>query len=91
MTFIAAILILCGPGLIVIVLAAVSRWKKSATKKLALVGASAIVEKALAPEGSVLIRGDLWRASSRDGIIIARQTRVRVVGIREHYLSVEPW
>jgi membrane-bound ClpP family serine protease len=85
------ILILYGPGLIVIVLAAASRWKKSATRKLALVGASAIVEKVLAPEGSVLISGDLWPASSREGTIIARQSRVRVVGIREHFLIVEPW
>jgi membrane-bound serine protease (ClpP class) len=68
-----------------------SRHKKSGVGELDLLGALAVVEETLEPEGSVLVRGELWRARalSADGKI-ERGRRVRVVGAREHLLEVEP-
>lgn len=85
---ILAILGICL-GLLVAVLAAVSRHKKSATGKLSLVGSSAFVALELSPEGAILIRGELWRARSTDGTRIAPQTTVQVVGLQGHLLLVK--
>jgi membrane-bound serine protease (ClpP class) len=75
-------------ALIVVML---SRHKKSGVGELDLLGALAVVEETLEPEGSVLVRGELWRArTSCAGGKIERGQRVRVVGAREHLLEVEP-
>ncbi len=70
--------------------AAQSRHKKAATGELYLVGATARVETTLKPEGSVLVRGELWRARSRTGVTIKSGRGVRVVGASRHLLEVEP-
>jgi membrane-bound serine protease (ClpP class) len=67
-----------------------SRHHKAATGELDLIGAVAAVESALAPEGAVLVRGELWRARARRGRTIERGCRVRVVGASAHLLEVEP-
>ncbi len=69
---------------------ALSRYKKSATGELVLVGAAAVVETTLEPEGAVLVRGELWRARSRSGATVQRGGRVRIVGASGHLLEVEP-
>ena len=72
------------------VIAALSRHKKAATGELNLVGAVAFVETNLEPEGSVLVRGELWRARSHTGATIKSGRDVRVIGARGYLLEVEP-
>ena len=72
-----------------IVLALLSRRKKATVGALNLVGAQGSVETTLSPEGSVLIRGELWRARSRSGSRIEQGQGVHVVGARGHLLEVE--
>jgi membrane-bound serine protease (ClpP class) len=74
---------------LLLILAVISRHKKSATGEIRLIGSSAQVDSALAPEGTVLVHGELWRACSADGTNIAAQTTVRVVGLSGHLLLVE--
>jgi len=83
-------LILAGLLIAVVWVAALSRHKKASTGRLDLVAAVAVVETTLKPEGSVLIRGELWRARSRQGDRVERGQTVRVVGARGHLLEVEP-
>jgi membrane-bound serine protease (ClpP class) len=73
-----------------LVIVAVSRHQKAAMGELDLMGALASVETTLEPEGSVLIRGELWRARSRTNANVARGQTVRVVGASSHLLEVEP-
>jgi membrane-bound ClpP family serine protease len=70
------------------VLAAVSRHKKSGTSEVKLIGAKGYVETTLAPHGTVLIQGELWRACSNDANAIETGSKVSVVGIRDHLLLV---
>jgi membrane-bound serine protease (ClpP class) len=81
--------LLAGLALALIVVA-LSRHKKGALGELDLMGARASVETTLEPEGSVLIRGELWRARSRTGVNIERGRAVRVVGASQYLLEVEP-
>ncbi len=71
-----------------ILLMALSRHKKGATRELDLTGRSGSVIAALRPEGAVLVDGELWRARVRSGGEIVRG-RVRVVGARGVVLEVE--
>ncbi len=80
--------ILCA--LIAAVITALWKHKKSGTGEVRLVEAIAVVESTLAPEGSVIIAGELWRARSIDGTDVARNVRVRVVELRGHLLIVRP-
>ena len=73
-----------------LVIVAVSRHRKAATGELDLMGALATVETTLEPEGSVLIRGELWRARLRTGANIERGRTVRIVGASNYLLEVEP-
>ena len=71
--------------------AAVSRHKKASREPLSLAGRVASVERALAPEGFVMIDGELWRARARGGVEVARgESNVRVVGASGCLLEVEP-
>ena len=83
-------LILVGLTSAALMVAALSRHKKVATHQLYLPGATAIVETTLKPEGSVLVRGELWRAAARASATIERGQSVRVVGTSGHLLEVEP-
>jgi hypothetical protein len=73
-----------------VIIVAASRHKKAATSELDLLGAMASVETALEPEGSVLVRGELWRARVRTGASVERGRAVRIVGASQHLLEVEP-
>ena len=72
-----------------IILAVLSRRKKAIVCEPRLVGARGSVETTLRPEGSVLIRGELWRARSRSGSRIERGQEICVVGASSHLLEVE--
>lgn len=74
-------------ALIALVVTALSRHKKAGAGDIKLVGEIAIVEIGLAPEGTVIVRGELWRAISNDGSVIPPKARVRVVGF-ENYLAL---
>ena len=68
-----------------------SRQQKYSRSPLNLVGQVGSVERALEPEGFVLIGGELWRARARGGATVERGgRRVRVVGARGCVLEVEP-
>ena len=68
-----------------------SRQQKYSRSPLNLVGRVASVERALEPEGFVLIEGELWRARVRGEAAIGRGgRRVRVVGASGCVLLVEP-
>ncbi|MFL6255381.1 MAG: NfeD family protein [Pyrinomonadaceae bacterium] len=89
---IVSLLVLSAP---VVALAAyvihASRQQKYSRLPLRLVGRVASVERALAPEGFVLIEGELWRARVRGEALIERGgPRVRVVGASGCVLLVEP-
>ncbi len=83
----AALIIGLALALIVV---AMSRHKKGGVGELNLLGAVALVQTSLVPEGSVMVRGELWRARSRAGLNIERGREVRVVGASQHLLEVEP-
>ncbi|MET0649970.1 MAG: NfeD family protein [Pyrinomonadaceae bacterium] len=68
-----------------------SRQQKYSRSPLKLVGSVGSVESALAPEGFVLIGGELWRARVRGVESVEHGgARVRVVGARGCVLEVEP-
>jgi membrane-bound serine protease (ClpP class) len=68
-----------------------SRQKKYSRLPLKLVGRVASVERALDPEGFVLVEGELWRARVRGAESIERGgLNVRVVGATGCVLLVEP-
>jgi len=68
-----------------------SRQKKYSRSPLNLVGRVGSVERALDPEGFVLIEGELWRARVRAEATVGLGTqRVRVVGASGCVLEVEP-
>ena len=58
---------------------------------LPLLGAPAIVDQPLNPEGTVIVRGELWNACSSHGQLIVADTRVNVVRLRDHLLVVEDY
>jgi membrane-bound ClpP family serine protease len=76
--------------LLLIIVASISRHKKSASRDVHLVGATALVDSELNPQGTVLVQGELWGALSRNGTSIAVHSRVHVVALRDHLLVVEP-
>jgi membrane-bound serine protease (ClpP class) len=89
LTFIMAIVALLAT-LIVIVVFALSRHKRAGTGDIKLVGEIAHVDTKLEPEGTVLVRGELWRARSKDGSSISSHARVRIIGFQDHLVLVEP-
>jgi membrane-bound serine protease (ClpP class) len=88
-TFIIAAVALLAT-LVVGVVFALSRHKKAGSGDVKLVGEIAHVDTTLEPEGTVLVRGELWRAKSHDGSVISSHARVRIVGFQDHLVLVEP-
>jgi membrane-bound serine protease (ClpP class) len=84
---IAAVAALVITGVVLVAL--LSRRKKASVGEPRLLGARGSVETTLRPEGSILIRGELWRARSRSGSLIERGQEIRVVGASGHLLEVE--
>jgi membrane-bound serine protease (ClpP class) len=50
----------------------------------------AIVTEDLDPEGRVMVQGEIWRACSKNGEVIPRGHRVKVLGREGMNLVVEP-
>jgi membrane-bound serine protease (ClpP class) len=55
-----------------------------------LCGELATVDQPLAPAGKVFVHGEIWNAVTTAGVEIPRGARVRVVGVDEMTLTVEP-
>ena len=89
MSWVPIIFIIGACLAVFVILAAMSRHKKSATSEITLIGSRAQVDSPLVPEGTVLVNGELWRARSADGIHIASHTIVQVVGLSGHLLLVQ--
>ena len=89
LTFIVVLCICAGAAAALV--AALSEHKKSGAGDIELIGLTAVVETKLDPEGTVLVRGELWRASSNDGSVVDPKYKVHVVGARDHLLVVEPY
>ena len=67
-----------------------SRQLKLSRRPLKLVGRVAVVERALSPEGFVMLDGELWRARAVGGPAARAASKVRVVGASGCELEVEP-
>jgi membrane-bound serine protease (ClpP class) len=88
-----SLLVLAAPvlALLAYVVHASMQKKKSSRLSLNLVGRVGSVERALDPEGFVLVDGELWRARVRGGVRVGRgASNVRVVGARGCVVEVEP-
>jgi membrane-bound serine protease (ClpP class) len=88
---------LMGAMLLLLLLAALlrvaarARRRKASGARLSPIGRLASVETPLAPEGAVMVDGELWRARLREGArFVLEEGRVRVTGARGHLLEVEP-
>jgi membrane protein implicated in regulation of membrane protease activity len=77
--------------LIVLIIAALSRHKKSSLRPFSLIGQTGVIEGNLDPEGAVIINGELWRACTRSAIELKARNRIRVIGTQAHLLVVEPF
>lgn len=89
MSWVWIILIVGASLTLLAIVAGMSKHKKSATSRIQLIGSRAQVDAELAPEGTVLVDGELWRARSADGTNIAPRTIVQVVGSSGHLLLVQ--
>ena len=89
-----ATLLLIVAGVVTLSLAllvtALSLHKKAASRHVNVIGALGVIETPLAPEGAVIVNGELWRARLKDGSTMNDRTMVRVVGVQAHLLLVEP-
>ena len=73
----------------VAIVIALYRHKKASSVSINVIGKTGTVVSDLAPEGTVIVHGELWRARSRDGSAL-RTERVKVTGVEDHLLLVEP-
>ena len=89
LTFIVVLSICAGAAAAIV--AALSEHKKSRAGDMELIGLRAVVETQLDPEGTVLVRGELWRASSNNGSVVDPKHKVHIIGARDHLLVVEPY
>ena len=78
---------LLGASLIAIAL--LSRWKKSQLDTSPILGANAVALSPLTPEGSVLVKGEVWRALSSDGTAIKTESDLVVTAVHRHLLLVQ--
>jgi membrane-bound ClpP family serine protease len=76
-------------ALATVLVVALYRHKKASAGEIKLIGEIALVDIKLDPEGAVIVGGELWRARSHDGAVIAVHARVRVVGFEHHLALVE--
>jgi membrane-bound serine protease (ClpP class) len=66
-----------------------AQQRRVRTGREALIGAEGVARSELAPDGTVFLQGELWKAESADGPIPAGR-RVRVVGVDGLRLKVRP-
>ena len=72
------------------IVVALYRHKKASSGSIHVIGETGEVVSDLAPEGTVLVHGELWRARSGDGSPLNAGTRVLVAGVKDHLLMVNP-
>ncbi len=65
-----------------------ARRRKASNASFDLVGRAAMVERTLAPEGAILVDGEMWRACAHNSENIKHGACVRVVGARGYLLEV---
>ena len=82
------ITLITGLVIAVSIVALLSRHKKSGTGPINLTGLTAVVMTALEPEGTILVRGEIWPAQTHDGTTITPNITVKVVGATGHLLVV---
>jgi membrane-bound serine protease (ClpP class) len=85
------LLLVLGFTALFAIAAVISLWKhkQAGTGQIQLLGSSAVVESDLAPEGTVLVAGELWRARSVDGTTMASGEQVEVAAIEGHLVLVK--
>ena len=87
----AFLILALGLAVLFLAIVSISLWyhKKSGMGRVQLLGARGYAQTELDPEGAVLIAGELWRARSLDGTLIAAQEPVEVVQVQGHLLLVK--
>jgi membrane-bound serine protease (ClpP class) len=77
-------------GFFVLVAALVFRAQvsKPRTGSSGMIGEIGVVRQALIPKGKVFVHGELWNATAQMPVV--EGTRVRVIGIENLVLEVEP-
>jgi len=82
------VIVILASGLLVLAVVCVaSHRQKSVGGPLRLLGAHGTATTLIDPEGTVMVRGELWRARSPQ--LLAPHTSIRVVGTEAHLLMVE--
>jgi membrane-bound serine protease (ClpP class) len=87
-TAVALALAFGGITVVLLRLAIRARRNKSKLGSAALIGETAVAMETLAPEGQVLVHGELWHASAAGPV--EKGCRLRVTGTRGLILVVEP-
>lgn len=64
--------------------------KKAGAGAVKLIGEIGYVDSELAPIGTVIVSGEMWRARSKDGAALRQRARVRVVAFADQLAVVEP-
>jgi membrane-bound ClpP family serine protease len=87
---IVVFLLSLGLGAFFLYIAFCSRHLKAGGGRLNLMGVRASVGTALEPDGSILVKGELWRARVKPSQpLIPPGHIVRIVGVDGHFLVVE--
>jgi membrane-bound serine protease (ClpP class) len=90
MKLLLLVLIITGVALLATALVvALYHHKKSGVGAIKLIGEIGYVDTELTPEGTVIVSGELWRATSKDHSSIDSRSRVRVVGFANNLAVVE--
>ena len=89
MIFSLLIVLIAMAMLLGVFVVALALRKRFGNSDLQLIGESARVETSLAPNGSVIVNGELWPAQSRNGEVIPAHSRVRIVAVKDISLLVE--
>jgi membrane-bound serine protease (ClpP class) len=85
---ITTIVLVSGFFILVASLVFRAQVSKPRTGSSGMIGEIGIVRQALTPEGKVFVHGELWKATAK--LPIVEGTRVKVIGIENLVLEVEP-
>jgi membrane-bound serine protease (ClpP class) len=85
---VTTIVLVSGFFILVATLVFRAQVSKPRTGSSGMIGEIGVVRQALAPVGKVFVHGELWNATAK--LPIVEGTRVRVIGIENLVLEVEP-
>ncbi len=71
----------------IVLVALLRRSKRQSGDQLGMVGLEGVAEETFSREGKVFVRGELWRATARKGIV-QKGSRVRVESVEPGLLLV---